>query len=100
MLTRRKINVIWTYYKSTLLINILCSIALPFADFPVYIEYFPQIFALSFATLGLIVSFVYKEFVRRDEYYFYYNAHTSRLQLYLACFFVNVLVAIIMFILV
>jgi hypothetical protein len=94
MLTR-KLNVLWTYYKSTLLINILCSVALPFADFPTYIEYFPHLFALSFATLGLLVSFVYKEFVRRDEYYFYYNAHVSRLQLYLSCFFVNGLIAVL-----
>jgi hypothetical protein len=70
--------------------------ALPFADFPGYIEYFPQIFGLSFTTLGLMVSFLYKEFVRREEYYFYFNAHVSRLHLYLACFLINLPVSVLL----
>jgi hypothetical protein len=93
---RRTFNIVWTYYKSTLLVNVFCSLALPFADFPNYIEYFPQLFGLSFITLGLLVSFVYKEFVRREEYYFYYNAHVSRLQLYLACFLTNLPIAVLL----
>lgn len=96
MQNKRRINVIWTYYKSTLFVNILCSLALPFADFPDYIEYFPQLFGMSFISLGLMVSFSYKEFVRREEYYFYYNAHLGRLQLYLACFLINLPVSIIL----
>lgn len=95
-MNRRTFNVIWTYYKSTLLVNIVTSAALPFADFPEYMEYFPKIFGLSFITLGLVVSFVYKEFVRRDEYYFYYNAHVSRVHLYLSCFLVNLPVSILL----
>jgi hypothetical protein len=43
-----------------------------------------------------MVSFVYKEFVRRDEYYFYYNGHVSRLQLYLACFLTNLPIAVLL----
>src|SRR5687768_5163213 len=94
MLNKRKLSLLWTYYKSTLLINVVCSAAVPFANFPEYIQYFPQLFSLSFVTFGLIVSLVYKEFVRREEYYFYYNGSVSRLQLYLACLFVNIPVSV------
>lgn len=96
MLTRRKVNVVWTFYKSTLLVNVVCSSAIPFADFPDYLQFFPQLFGLSFITFGLLVSFIYKESVRRDEYYFYYNLHTSRLQLYLGCLVINIPIAVIL----
>jgi hypothetical protein len=55
-------------------------------------------FAISYAVIGFVFVFLYKEIVRPNEYYFYYNQGISKIRLYSFCLIINVLFAILVLI--
>jgi len=79
----RKILNIFAFFKSTLAVNLACSMI------PLYfggIEVFVSIF-LSF---GFIVSISLKEVYNQSNYIFYFNNGLSKLQLWLYSYMMNV----------
>jgi len=83
----------WTFYKSTVIINICVSIALSVIAGAMTTAGFFVSFAVCFATLGLMGVFLYKEVARPLEYYFYYNRGISKRQIMSFCFIFNILMA-------
>ena len=85
----------WAFYKSTVILNIavsfaLASLATVFSgDVFTFCIYFPG----SFATIGLLFVFLYKEIAFPLEYYFYYNRGITKIKLFIFCFLINVLPA-------
>ncbi|SEH57254.1 hypothetical protein SAMN02927937_00280 [Paenimyroides aquimaris] len=71
------------FYKSTLLINLLVSLSILFLTKSV------SAFIFSLTVIGFLAAIFYKEVYRKNEYYLYYNAGLSKLQLVLFCFLIN-----------
>ena len=80
----------WAFYKSTVVLNICVSGMVAFLTREALLVTFP----ICFATVGLLVAFLYKEIARKMEYYFYFNRGISKIKLMLFCFMVNVLLAL------
>ena len=81
----------WTFYRSTVTLNICVSFVVAFLTRGDLFFYFP----VCFATIGLLAVFLYKEIARPLEYYFYYNRSISKIKLMLFCFIVNILLAVL-----
>ena len=85
----------WTFWKSTLTINLLVSFTVSlfvglWADMMAGTKVFP----LCFMTGGPLLSFVYKEIAHPNEYYFYNNRGISKYQLMAFTITVSVLLGI------
>ena len=80
------------FYKSTVIVNIAVSFALASlvsvfsGDVFAFCIYFP----VSFATIGLLFVFLYKEIAFPAEYYFYFNRGITKIKLFIFCFLVNI----------
>ena len=78
-------KIYWAFYKSTVIINLVVSVS------AFTISRSITVFAISLVTIGLLFAFLYKEMVRPQEYYFYYNQGISKIRLIIFCIFVNML---------
>lgn len=96
-----------TYLKSTLLISIACAIPISFmgisrGNSEVFESYpFLQIvsnFLRVCCFAGLPISILYKEFTKKNEYYFYYNMGISKINLIVATATLYILFSIIIYI--
>ena len=82
MIEKRTINLLWTFYKSTLLTSI--GFAIPVMVFAGFV---PGL--IIFVFFGLVLNFLYKEVNKKQEYFFYYNCNLSRRKLFLFSFAIN-----------
>ena len=80
----------WAFYKSTIAFNIGVSIAIAVISM-IYGGNFFIVFAISFMSIGPMVSFLYKELSFPLEYYFYYNRGISKIKLIIFCLLLNIL---------
>jgi len=93
-MNKKKTRLFIAFYKGTLVPNVLMAvISLLFnASF--------NFFLTSLCTVGFGVSMLFKEFYRKEEYYFYYNAHIKKVDLILFTFLSNIgIVSLILIIL-
>ena len=74
----------WAFYKSTVTINLVVSLAIGLVSTSIIV------FAVNLVTIGLFFTFLYKEIVCPQEYYFYYNQGISKIKLILFCLLVNI----------
>jgi hypothetical protein len=79
----------WEFHKSTIVINWTFSIALSALSTP-------WLFPVLTMTGGPLISLLYKEIARNNEYYFYYNRSISKVNLIAISLVLNVLVGIIL----
>jgi len=86
-MNKQKIRLYLNFHRSTLALNWLVSIAVSSFSFSF------RNLALATLTAGFLVSLLYKEIRQRDEYYFYYNAGISKLNLILGSFLLNLISA-------
>ncbi len=86
---KRDIKLKLEFYKSTLIINLIISLFFAFLTKSV------NAFGVSFTLIGFSAALFYKEIYRKHEYYLYYNAGISKLQLVIFCFIVNCLFSIL-----
>lgn len=90
----RKLNNIFEFFKSTLLINLaVCAIAVLLAGF--------DYFFILFLSFGFLMSIAFKEVYRKNEYLFYTNNGISKIHLlvfsYAMTFCVTILMGLIIF---
>jgi len=97
----------WSFYKSTVILNICVSFAVAcfvsaFAEnFFAFGFFFSGSFATivllvfpgSFATIGFLAVFLYKEIACSIEYYFFYNRGITKIKLFIFCLLVNLIPA-------
>lgn len=83
----QKIRLYFAFYKSTLPVNLFISF--------IWLFYSLGTFFISFCTFGLIAAFLFKDYYRKNEYYFYYNNSISRNGLFLFCFTFNCVISMI-----
>ena len=97
----------WTFFKSTLMINLIFpfsfafSVPVAFSDIiPVELKgetptmTFWNIFSVCIMTLGPLISFAFKKWARPNEYYFYNNRGISKYQLMAFSMTINVLLGV------
>lgn len=82
----------WEFYKSTLLINWVFSVAISVLVYPLFLFVLP----ISIMTGGPIISIFYKEVSRKHEYYFYYNRGITKVHLLVTTFLLNALTGLIL----
>ncbi|RKR10562.1 hypothetical protein C8C83_2239 [Flavobacterium sp. 90] len=90
----RKLNNIFEFFKSTLVINlVVCAVAVLFGGFDYFFVYF-----LSF---GFFMSIGFKELYRKNEYLFYTNNGLTKIQMlifsYLLTCCVTIVIGLIIF---
>ena len=90
----------WSYYKSTIVINLCVSVAIVLIAYLLYGDVSFYLFAASIAFIGPPFVFLYKEIVRPLEYFFYYNRAITKIKLISFCLTVNILLATIISIIV
>ena len=78
-------KIYWAFYKSTVTINLVVSLMFGIVSRSIIV------FAISLVSIGLFFAFLYKEVVRPQEYYFYYNRGISQIKLIIFCMLVNIL---------
>lgn len=78
----RKLENIFEFYKSTLIINLVFCL-LPFLFLGLFA------FKFTFLTVGYVVSLLVKELNAKNEYLFYYNNTISKLELWAYAWFFN-----------
>jgi len=85
----------WAFYKSTVILNIAVSFAVAcfVSAFAENIVAFGFFFPGSFATIGLLAVFLYKEIACSIEYYFFYNRGITKIKLFIFCLLVNTILA-------
>ncbi len=82
--SKRKFNTIFEFYKSTIAINFAVSILVfLFGGFDGFYN--------SILSFGFILSVLFKEIYRKNEYLFYYNIGISKIQLLVFSFIMNTL---------
>jgi len=86
---KRNLKLKLEFYKSTLIINLIISVVFGLLTKSV------NAFGFSFTFIGFSVALFYKEIYRKQEYYLYFNAGISKLQLIVFCFLVNCLFSIL-----
>jgi len=83
------------FFKSTLVINVPISVAISIISaFVVSADEPDNDFFLSFlytfmqmvSTVGLFATFMYKQYMHKDQYYFYRNVGISKLSLLIVTF--------------
>ncbi|NGY36468.1 hypothetical protein FQU23_002970 [Flavobacterium sp. XN-5] len=75
-MTLQKVNNIFEFFKSTLVINLAVCV-LPILFLGVFA------FKYTFLTVGYAASLAVKEFKSKNEYLFYYNNAISKMELWL-----------------
>lgn len=84
---RRQTLLYLNFHKSTLLINWLVSISVSIFFFSL------KNFAISTFSAGFLIAIFYKELTKRNEYFFYYNAGITKIQLISTNFLLNFVLA-------
>lgn len=85
----KKLRLLLEFYKSTLAINlILIIVSLLTGTDSIFI---------NLCVIGTLIIYLFKEFYRKNEYYFYFNNNVSVLELYSFYFAVNFSISIIIF---
>lgn len=84
-MTYRKLRLFFSFYVSTLAIYACTGLIALLLQ--------PSSFVVIVCFFGLFLSFIYKETFRKEDYYFYYNNHITRLQLYLFCLLANAIIS-------
>lgn len=90
-----RIILYWEFYKSTLIINWLFSVAISIAASFLFFPFFRTL-SISVMTIGPILSLLYNEVSHNNEYYFYYNRGISKASLITTCMVLNILSGIIL----
>jgi len=85
----KKLRLLLEFYKSTLAINLILIIISLIAGAD-------SIF-INLCVIGTLIIFLFKEFYRKNEYYFYFNNNVSILDLYGFYFIVNLSISIVIF---
>ena len=91
-MNKSNLNLYRAFYKSTVILNICVSFVIAFVT-----GQFFAFFAISYATLGLLAVFLYKEIAYPAEYYFYYNRGITKIKLIIFCFLVNIPLSTLIF---
>jgi len=93
-MNNKKARLFIEFYKSTLFYNVLITVVTLLFNPSIYF------FFISLCAVGFCASILFKEFYKKDQYYFYYNCHIQKKHLILFSFLSNILiVAIILIIL-
>lgn len=90
MMQYQKIAIYFNFYKTTLLINGAVSFAVSMFFFS-FLH-----FAFALISVGFLMALFYKELTKQQEYYFYYNAGISKINLILVSFVFNLALAILL----
>lgn len=56
-------------------------------------------FCFIFCTIGFLAALMYKEYYRKNDFFFYYNSRMAKRHLYSATFALNAIISIIILIL-
>ena len=79
----RKIKLLLEFYKSLIFINlVVAAITLIFA---------PDLLLFNLTIIAIVLSVIFKEYYRNDEYYFYFNNNISKTNLYSFCLLANII---------
>lgn len=107
MYLKKKYTLYLIFLRSTLIISIPVSIAFTFVAGLGYsgsempgLEMFSDLISVFLKILcvgGLAASLLYKETVRKNEYYFYFNAGISKISLFIVSFISYVLFSVIIY---
>jgi len=87
-----KLALYWEFYKSTLVVNWIFSIAISLILLPTFFT----TLSISVMTGGPLLSLLYKEISSKNEFYFYYNQGVSKVRLVISCMILNILVGLIL----
>lgn len=91
---RNKLVLLVTFYKSTLLLSIICSATL--AILKIFnVPDMMLMFGACFLSGGTVITLLHKEGYKQHEYYFYYNRGIGKLPLIIACIIGNLLIGIL-----
>ena len=83
-LTKNKVLLLTVFYKSTLSLSITCAALIAaLSIFNIWAMLFA--FGVCFLSGGTVITLLYKELSKKDEYYFYYNKGLTKLSLILTC---------------
>lgn len=90
----KRFSIFLEFYKSTLPLSwgtaVLCLL----------FNFRMATFCFVFCTFGFIAALLYKEYYRKNDFFFYYNSRMSKRHLYAATFALNALISIITLILI
>jgi NAD/NADP transhydrogenase beta subunit len=92
VLNRNQLKLLVIFYKSTLLLSIVCGVMLGAINFN---DFFIA-FGFGFLSAGSVISLTYKEISKQHEYYFYYNKGISKLILLLSCVLTNFIIGVLL----
>ena len=81
----KKIKLYFEFYKSVILIYLILIV--------VSIAIDPSSIYLNLCFFGTAVVYIFKEFYRKNDYYFYYNMNIGKLSLFAFCFGLNFMVS-------
>mgnify|MGYP000865452420 CR=1 FL=1 len=88
----KKILNLFEFFKSTLLINLsVCLVSLFFGTI--------DTFFFVFASYGFVITILYKEIYKKNDYLFYYNNGVSKLQLIGFSYFFTIFLSVLFLIL-
>ena len=85
-----KIQLHWEFYKSTVVLNILFSLAISLFA----LDMFAILFPISLITVGPALSLFYNEITHQHTYYFYYNKGISKIWLMVGNLILNTVIGI------
>ncbi len=104
---RQQFSFYYLFLRSTLIISIPVAVAITFvvglvnsgteiSDLEKFLNSI-SVFLRILCTVGLAASLLYKETVRKNEYYFYFNAGITKISLFAVAFASYVLFSIIIY---
>lgn len=107
---RRKLRFFWLFYLDTLKLSIPITFVCAFLFFlsavptdgiklnslDVLIASISNSVLISYLLVGIVFDFLYKEFFRKEQYYFYYNAACTKLQLWLFTYCIAILFCVLL----
>ena len=89
---KHQLKLLIVFYKSTLTVNITSSVLLCIVGYPDIL----LAFGICFLSGGSILSLLFLEISKQNEYYFYYNKGLSKWTLLLSCFIINLFIGIML----
>ncbi|HAQ66086.1 MAG TPA: hypothetical protein DCR43_09590 [Bacteroidales bacterium] len=93
-ITMNQLLFYWTFHKSTLTLNWIFSVAIAMVMLS------PWMIPLASMTGGPLISLLYKEVARKNDYYFYFNRGLSKRALIVVSLLFNVATGILLLILI
>lgn len=85
----KKLRLLLEFYKSTLAVNLILIIISLLGG--------AESIFTNLCVIGTLIIYLFKEFYRKNEYYFYFNNNVSILELYGFYFAVNLCISIVIF---